>query len=166
MPRTGNDPLEGVDLSDPEAVKAAFARVEAENQQLRSRSRVGDVAAEIERVKELGFSDAPGFLATYRDILLSDDEEPAMVLFSHNEEGDRAPGTSEEKLTATQVAQRLIAALPTDDDGKVLFSGQALESGNDNPPPPDEGEERSVEERTRDAEEAIHGKVLSTAGKE
>lgn len=166
MGRVNTDPLAGVDLSDEEAVRAAFKQQAEENQRLRERSRSGEVDQEIERVKALGFENSPGFLAAYRDILLSDDEEPAMVLFSHDESGEQKPG-SKETLTATEVAKKLIDSLPTE-DGKVLLAQQHLSSGNDEPPPNvDENTEVPVEQRTAEVAASLGmGAHFSESGKE
>lgn len=158
--------LDGIDFSDPDKAKEAVGGILEENQRLRSHSQKGEITAKVDRLKEMGFAEMPGFLAEYRDILLSDDGEPAMVLLSHDDNDNETGRTT---LTATEIADRLIAAIPTDDKGKILFSGQGLDTGTTERPAETEAEAededtRSVEERTEAAGKALGVDV--GAGKE
>jgi hypothetical protein len=157
------DPLAGVELSDEGSVRGVVQRLLEDNQRLRSQTREKDIDQEIDRVKELGFAEEPGFLRVYRDIMLSDDGEPAAILLSHDENGNE---TGREKPTLTEVAKKLINALRTNDEGAVLLAQQHISSGDDTPPPAGDGDERSVEERTADAEEALYGKRPQKSGGE
>ena len=161
MGRIKSDPLEGLDFTNEDRVKEVVTTALQQAQDARKISRKGEIDAEIDRVKELGFADHPGFLRVYRDILESDDEQPALLFTSHDDQGREVGG--EQEKTASQVARLLIDALPTEEkDGQVriLLSAQHASSGNDDPPPPSD-EERSVEDRTADAETALYGKSSS-----
>lgn len=158
------NPLEGIDLSDPEAVKQAVAGIVEENATLKQGSRTADVDAEVQKLRdekgmteELGFT---GFLKTFREILLSDDGEPAQILLSHDDNGNEI---GKEQVTATEIAQKLVKALPSDTEGKLLFSGQNLAGGNDQKPDAQEApagggldnSPEAVAERTREQSAAI-----------
>lgn len=167
MGRVSTDPLEGLDFSDEEKVKEVVTNALQTAQDARKTSRVGEIDAEIERVKKLGFADHPGFLRVYRDILESDDEQPALLFTAHDDQG-QVVGSADQEKTASDIAKMLIDSLPTEEkDGqvRVLLSAQAASSGNDDPPPPGD-EDRSVEDRTADAETALYGKASSDNGKE
>lgn len=164
------DPLEGIDFSDQEAVKAAVAGIVEENSSLKRENSKSEVSAEIQRVRDLGFKEEAGFsgfLRQYEDILLSDDGEPAQILLSHDDSGNEI---SKKQVTASELVKSLINAVPTDKEGKILFSGQALDGGNDVPPPENDlkpGEldnsPEAVAERTREQSAAIGQPI---AGKE
>jgi hypothetical protein len=149
-----------VELSDENAVRDLVKRLAEDNQRLRSKTQESEISEEIERVKELGFAEEPGFLSVYRDILLSDDGEPAMILLSHDEGGKE---TKREQPTVTDIAKRLINALRTDDEsGKVLLAQQHVSSGTDDPPP-------ATEEKNDNSPEAVReraAKVGSAIGQE
>lgn len=163
--------LDGIDFSDPDKAKEAVSGILEENQRLRSKSQEGEITAKVDRLTEMGFAEMPGFLAAYRDILLSDDGEPVMVLLSHDDSGNE---TGRDTLTATELADQLISAIPTDKEGKVLLSGQGLDTGTTEPPPAEEevkpsedgiDTSKSVEERTAEAEEGL-GLKNGDTGKE
>jgi hypothetical protein len=168
MPVSKTDPLDGIDFSNEDAVRSVVSKLAEDNASLRSKSREQEISEEIDRVKGLGFEDAPGFLRVYQDILESDDGEPAMILLAHDDRG-REQGTS--RPTASDIAKSLIDALPTEEkDGelKVALSAQHLVSGNDDPPPAEEetGDTKPVEERTREAAQAIGQKMPGESGGE
>lgn len=153
---------DGLELSDEQ--RDALKPILEENQRLRSRSRESEIHQEIERVKGLGFAEEPGFLRAYRDILLSDDEEPAMVLLSHDESGHE---TDRKKVTASELAKNLINALRrTEDDSRILLAQQHVTSGNDDPPPKDDSEEAPLEQRVAESAAAIGQKMPERAGGE
>lgn len=163
MSRRKSDTLEGLDFSDEDAVREHVKGLLEENQQLKSENSESEVDAEVDRVDALfGEVEVPGFLRVYRDILLSDDDEPAAVLLSHDDSGNE---TKRESVTVSEVAKRLVDSLPTkkvDDKLVIELSGQALSSGNDvKPPAEEEDEQEDVETRTRNAEKAVFGKVKS-----
>ena len=150
MPGTTLDiaALDGVELSDDQ--KAAIQSVLDENASLKARTREQEAEARIDELKELGLSDRPGALKFYRQVFLSDDGGPAVVLLSDN-------GQEKERVTALEVLDKFIEGVKGS-DGKVNLSDQALASGNDDPPPADTGEEASVEDRVAEAREALYGK--------
>ena len=155
-----------MDLSNEEEVKEAFAKLASTNQSLRSRSRESEVGSRIEELKGLGFAEEPAFLRNVRDILLSDDDEPAVVLLERDEDGKETGSKS--SLTATDVVEKLVSSLRKDDEGKVLLAQQHTESGDETPPPSEEeNPEGDVEKRTAEVAEGL-GLEMSTSsnGKE
>lgn len=126
-----------VDFSDAEDAKAYAVELAEANKELGKSTTEGELETRIEELKELGFADMPGFLSTYRDIFLSDDGEAAMVLLSHDDDGNE---TGRKTLTGIELADKLIAAIPTDKEGKILLSGQHLDTGNSVKPPEDDVE--------------------------
>lgn len=158
------DTLEGIDFSNEEEAKAAVQRIVEENASLRRKDSAKELESKIEAIKGMGFADAPGFLAKCRDIYRSDDQRPAMVLFSYDDNGNEI---GKREITASELLDDLLSTIPKDDDGKVLLSQQHLTTGNDDPPPADDNDGKpSVEERTRAAAEAIGQQMPDSGGKE
>lgn len=170
------DPLEGLDLTDSDAVKQRIELLASDNAELRKTERSGEVGEKVEKLKAM-FSDEDqdrivGLVSTYRDILLSDDEQPAAVLLSHDDEGNV---TGKKQVTATEIADKLLASFPSEEkDGKmrIILSAQHSDDGNNEPPDNTEKDvtdnsPEAVEQRTREAAEAI-GKPLPSGdqGKE
>ncbi len=160
-----------VDFSDADDAKAYAVELADANKELGKTTTQGELETRIEELKEAGFEDMPGFLATYRDIYLSDDGEAAMVLLSHDDDGNE---TGRKSLTGIELADKLIAAIPTDKEGKILLSGQALDTGNHEPPPKEDVElsddeydndDEKVEERTQGVAKKL-GVDLGDKGKE
>lgn len=134
--------LEALNLSDEQ--KAAFQTILDENAALSASTREAEADRRIDELKELGFSEKPGFLKLYRDVKLSDDGGPAVVLLSDN--------GSKERLTALEILDKAIDALSV--EGKVLFSDQHLDPGHDDPKPK-HGEEIPLEERIAAAKKLL-----------
>lgn len=155
-----------VDFSNEEDAKLYAVELADQNAELSRSTTVADLEKRIDELKEIGFGEMPGFLAQYRDIVLSDDQEPAMVLFSHDDHGNQ---TKRESVTGRQLADKLIDSIPTDKDGKILFSGQALNTGTHEKPDETETEDEDtpekVEERTSKMADAL-GVEGMTNGKE
>lgn len=129
-----------VQLSDEQ--KVIFQNLMAANAEAAAKNREADVDARILEIEGYGFSDRPGFLKLYRNVALADDAMPAAVLLSDD-------GT-EETITALEILDRAVEAL-RGAEGTITFSDQHLESGNDEKPPVDGGETKSVEERVAEA---------------
>lgn len=148
MPLTYKD-LDRVDLSAiPEDQRNLFKKLIDEHVALSAKAREAEVDKRIAELEDLGLKDRPGALKLYRQIALSDDQGPAVVLLSDN-------GTQkEETLTACEILDRFIDACKGP-DGKVTLSDQAIVSGNDHKPPADAGEEKPLAERVREAREAL-----------
>jgi hypothetical protein len=154
------DPLEGVDLSDPEAVKARAEAIASEAAELRKASRSGEIGEKVEKLKAL-FSDDEEtqqkivpLVRVYRDILMSDDEQPAAVLLSHDDDGNV---TSKKQVTATEIADKIFAAMPSEEkDGKtrIMLAAQATDDGN-NEPPPQGDEDKDEETRTKEVADSL-----------
>lgn len=137
--------LDRLDLSDEQ--RAAFQSILEENAQLAAKTREADADARISELEEMGLKERPGFLKLYREVMLSDDGGPAVVVFSDGSE-------DKEKLTAVEILDRALDALK-DDEGKVALSDQALVSGNDTPPPTDASEELELDERVSEVKKAL-----------
>lgn len=123
MPATTQDVLDRLELSDE--AKAVLQKIADENRVLHTRlaetekeSRKALVAGRVKELEAKGFS--PGFLNEYERIALADDGQPAAVL--NLSEGGVARDVEH---TATQLAERLIAAMPFDESGKLALAGQA-----------------------------------------
>lgn len=133
--------LERLELSDE--TRAALSDILNENAELKARTRKSEVDARIDELKELGLNERPSALKLYREVMLSDDSGPAVVLLSED-------GKEKEKLTATSILDRFIEAIKGSDD-KVVLSDQALVTGDDTKPPADAGNEASLEDRVAKA---------------
>lgn len=149
--------LKSLKLSElPDDARAAIEALNAENQTLeqealknRREARKTEVENKVKKWgEELGLSTAPGFLKEVRRILLSDDGNVAGVLLADNE------NPSEEKVTSTQIVERLIAALPKDDEGKALLASQA-DLGSGDHERPAETDQAPLEERLKEARQAL-----------
>jgi hypothetical protein len=144
--------LDGVELSDlPEEARKSIQSVLDENARLHRSTRESEVSKRITELEAIGLKDRPGALKLYRDVMLSDDGGPAIVLFADDQDANK-----HERLTAVAVLDRFIDAL--NGDGGVQFSDQALQSGNDNPPPKNaDGEKAPLEERVEASKKALYG---------
>lgn len=143
MPRL-SEMLEGIELS--EEARAVIQKQEEELASLQRQQRETAIDVRIDELKELGFSEHPGFLKAVRDIYLSDDQGEAVLL---SEDGQSGTTT----LTASGIVDRVIASFPTK-DGKINFGDQIAESltGDNGKPPVDAtGENLSDEERAEAA---------------
>jgi hypothetical protein len=150
----GHVPLSAEELSQlnlseiPESQRAVFQKLLNENVTLSAQTREIEADQRIRELEGLGLRDRPGALKLYRQVMLSDDSGPAVVLLSDN-------GQNERTLTAREILDQFIDAVKGA-DGKVLLSDQAIASGNDDRPAatPD-GERKSLEERLAEAREAL-----------
>ena len=140
-----SEELDRLDLSDEQ--RAVFQSILEENAQLSAKTREADADARISELEEMGLKERPGFLKLYREVMLSDDGGPAVVVFSDGSE-------EKEKLTAVEILDRALDALK-DDEGQVALSDQALVSGNDNPPPADASEELALDDRVSEVKKAL-----------
>jgi hypothetical protein len=151
--------LEGVELSDE--ARARVQSIIKENENLRRSTRTSKVderVAELSNLEGLMLSERPGALKLYRDVMLSDDGGAAAVLFSDGDE------SKQERLTAIEILDRFIDALKA--DGGVVFSDQALQSGNDKKPPATpEGERAPLDERFESAKTALYGSGKRRTGR-
>ena len=143
MPTMTREELDRLDLSDEQ--RAAFQTILEENVELSAKAREASADERISELEEMGFKEKPGFLKFYREVMLSDDSGPAVVLLSDSEQ--------KESMTALEILDRAIESLST--DGKIILSDQALVSGNDDPPPADASEEVSLEDRVAGVKEAL-----------
>lgn len=157
-----SDRLNGLNLSDlPENVRVVVEALDKENETLsdenrglRASTRTGDVEKKIEEWSEAGLKPYPGFLKTARQIMLSDDGNVAALLLSDD-------GKSKEKVTATDIVERLINSFPKTDEGKLELSQQA-DLGSGDHTPPSEDNVVPFEDRLKEAREAL-GKPAAEA---
>lgn len=150
--------LEGLELSDE--ARGVFESLMAENESLLTEKRKGRIDEKIESLKELGLDKHPGFLKEVRDIYLSDDGGPAMVL---NLSDDKGNSTGEVEQTASDIVDRLIAALPRDKDQKILLSDQHhFDEGTHLPPAEDN--EPSHDEKVKQWKTALFPEVNRRKG--
>ena len=125
-------------------------QLEEENLRLQREARRNSVEQRVKELGELGLSQHPGLLKEVRNIMLSDDGQPALML---SEDGNGASPTSQ---TATQIVERIIEAMPKK-EGKIALSEQAFTATPDDaasqgrPPVDASDENKSVEDRTNDA---------------
>lgn len=92
-----------------------LAARDAEIEKLRSEVHANKVDNSIEELKALGFSEFPGFLKTVRDIYLADAKEASVITLSEDD------GSTTE-LTASEIVNKLIQSLPTEELFKHSFS--------------------------------------------
>jgi hypothetical protein len=122
-----------------------MAQIEKENRELKEADRRKTVESRVKEIGEMGLSEHPGLLKEIRNIMLSDDGQPALML---SEEGR---GEDAQELTATAVVERVIQAMPTK-DGRIALSEQAFsptqEAGGR--PPEDASGEKPVDVRTEE----------------
>lgn len=142
--------LAALDLSDD--ARAAIQTVLDENARLSAATREAEANRRVDELKELGLAERPGALVFYRDVYLSDDGGPAVVLSDSN-------GAEKSRLSALEILDRFIEAIKGA-DSKVNLSDQALVSGNDvKPPEKAETEtETPLEERVATAKSDLYGK--------
>lgn len=156
------DALNGLNLSElsdearaaVEALVNKNTELETENRDLSRTSRQAQVENKVKELGELGLSEWPGFLKTVRQILLSDDGATAALLLSDD-------GKTEEKVTATEIVEKLIAAMPKSEEGKLELSGQAS-LGNGDHTPPAEDNVIPFEDRYKEARQALGKPVEAT----
>lgn len=155
-----------VNFSDPADAEKYATELSDQNRELSRVTNKAGLEKRIGELKEMGFAEMPGFLAQYRDIFLSDDSEVAMVLLSHDDNDNE---TNRKSVTGIELADQLIASIPTDKEGKILFSGQALDTGTNEAPAETDDEEKDtpekVEERTAAMADSL-GVEGMTSGKE
>lgn len=141
-----------VDFSDPKDAEEYAIELSEENQTLRKSTTDTDLEKRIEELKGVGFSEMPGALSFYRDVFLSDDSETAMVLLSHDDNGNE---TGRKSLTGTELLDGFIASIPTDKEGKILLSGQALDAGTTEAPAETDDEEEDTEEKVEERTQGV-----------
>jgi hypothetical protein len=150
-----SDALNGLNLSAlSDDDRAAVEAVINKNRELERETRKAKVEETVNKWgDELGLSAMPGFLKTARQILLSDDGNVAALLLSDD-------GKAEEKVTATDIVTRLIESLPKTEAGKIELAAQ-VDLGSGDHERPSEDDERPLEERLREARQAL-GKPVET----
>ncbi len=128
MPPTIKEVIGRLDLSDE--AKSVFERLATENEQTKALlseatkvAKKDRVTAKVKELQDAGFPS--GFCASYETIALSDDGQVATVL--HLSDGGTMIPVEQ---TATQIADRLVAALPKDESGKLALAdrGNLLEN--------------------------------------
>lgn len=155
--------IDKMDLSDEVKAtlkkehQAEFDKIQAENDALKRNGRKSSVESEITALSDAGFKDQPGLLKFCRQVFLSDDEEPGIVLLSDDDlglTGDQATGNRGQKeMTTAETLRQFISLLPKKDD-KFHFSDQAtlVEDGT---PPPSGDEKDEKEKKTEDSKKRL-----------
>lgn len=121
--------------------EAKFTEQTSEIEKLRKQLHEKEVSERIEGLKKVGLADYSGLLAEIRSIMLADSGREVLTLSEEVSTGE----TVDRKLTASDIVNRIIDALPKDESGKYL-SDQALLS-EDHGAPASKVDEESVEER-------------------
>lgn len=133
--------LDALGLNDEQ--RAAFLKLHNENTTLAASNKEADAAKRIKELEDLGFSDRPGALKLYRQVFLSDDGGPAIVLLS--DDGSEA----KEKKSALEILDAFINA-QIGSTGKVEFSDQHVQQPGDVKPPINH-EKPPLDQRVKDA---------------
>ena len=154
--KEGNMPLsreelEALNLADmPEAQRVAFQKLIDENSGLAASSKTAQADKRVTELEKLGLKDKPGALKLYRDVMLSDDGGPAVVVLSDD-------GREKKSLTALNILDQFIEAIKGA-DSKVHLSDQAtLVPDDTKPPETPEGEKKPFTERLEQAKNALAG---------
>lgn len=151
--------LDSLDLSD-DVKNAIRSEHEAEVQtssaelaQLRAQTRRENVEREVEDLKALGLSE-PGLLKFVRRVLLSDDQEPGLVLLSDNEmqlSGEQATGASNrEEISVAGALRKFIELIPRSQEGRISLSDLVTDTNGDDRPgdgEPDDPAAKSAQAR-------------------
>jgi hypothetical protein len=84
----------------------------------RKQRKEDGVTDRLTKLSEMGFKDCPGFLRVIEDVLRSDDGQVAIKLNLSEEHRS-------EHQTVTQIVDRIVAALPKDDEGTLALAQKA-----------------------------------------
>lgn len=137
-----------VKLSEAVSEKEAYATKVAE---LQAKDREKNIDEYIDGLKDVGFSEAPGFLKEVREILVADTGDGS---FNFSENGEDV------SLTATEIVKRVVEALPKNEEGQYSLSEQAhLTPGEKKPPANTENENKPVEDRVAEASAWLTGQT-------
>lgn len=144
------DTLDSLDLADDVKARirqeheADISGTTTELSTLRAKAKRKSVDDDIDDLKKLGFSEAPGLLAFVRRVYLSDDSEPGLVLLSDKEmelSGDDATGASaKEEISVAGAVRKFIELLPKKDE-KISLSDQVLLTDSGDKPADDDVED-------------------------
>lgn len=145
------DPQVTVQLSE---AQSTISRQQDQINTLSERLKASWVKGRMEELKKMGFSEYPGFLTKVESIYLSDDGAEALLL---SEETDGK--TVQSTLTATQIVDSLIDAMPKDDEGRLKLSEQATLLPGDKKPEADTSKEVPHEDKVAEAAAWLGGVV-------
>ena len=150
MPLTREE-LEQLNLSDmAEGPRAAFQKLLDENSTLAASTREKDADQRVGELEDLGLKGYPGALKLYRQVMLSDDGGPAVVLLSDD-------GRKKSTKTALEILDDFIEAIKGA-EGRVHLSDQAdLVPDDQKPPNTPENETKPLDERLAEAKSALAG---------
>jgi hypothetical protein len=120
--------------------------LKSERDTLKATSRKSEIDGEVETLKSLGFSEAPGLLKFYRRCLLSpDSEEPGAVLLSDTElglTGEEATGaTGREEMSVAGALRKFVELMPRNNEGMLNLSDMHLTDDHGRPEDGGEGGE-------------------------
>lgn len=157
-PAPNHDEGGEVHMDETEKLKLELSELktraeEAENRakEAERKSRQADVEKRVIELSEAGLKAFPGFLKEARQVMLSDDGGPAVLMLSEKE------GETPKEMSATQIVESLIDSLPKKDDGVTFdLSEQALiETDTGKPEVGDNDSEDPLEERLKKAQEFL-----------
>lgn len=121
---TMTEAVDRLQLSDEQ--KAVFDTLLSQSQRLESqlkevtkKSREDAIKSRVKALQEAGHT--PGFCRTYEEIALGDEGGTAALNLSDSD----GNSTGSREYTVTEIADRLIAALPVDKSGKLAFAEKA-----------------------------------------
>jgi hypothetical protein len=125
--------------------------LKSERDTLKATSRRQDIDGEVEALKSIGFSEAPGLLKFYRRALMSpDSEEPGAVLLSDTElglSGEEATGaTGREEMSVAGALRKFVELMPRNNEGKLQLSDMSLTDDHGRPEDGGEGGTETSEE--------------------
>lgn len=143
-----------LELSDD--AKELFEQQKDEIAKLRTQVQSNEVRDYVEGLKKIGFDQFPGVLKEVRQIMMSDDGGPALLLSEEE-------GKAKVEQTSSQIVRRIIDAFPLK-DGKLEFAEQATFVPNDEKPDEDASKELSQDEKTALAEKFLEITNTSKGG--
>ncbi len=146
---------------DPQEMAAELERLREQNSALMAERRRDEVIDKVTSLSE-DWGDHPNFLGTVRDILLSDDGGTALLLSEYDDAG-AATSSDPKKMTATEIVDRLIGAMPKP---QVHLSEQAHQTTTAKPKVDATDEVIPHEDQVAAAREWLAGKPLDELKKE
>lgn len=142
--------LNGLNLADlPDDARTAIEALQNRNAELEKDQREAAVETLIGEYQEMGLSEYPGFLKEVRRALKSDDGSVAGILLADDDH------PSQEKVTLSQVIDRLVKALPKNDEGKIELSQQIEVTADHRRPPVTTDDDTPFEDRKKAAMEEL-----------
>lgn len=127
--------------------------------ELRAEKREGKAKEVVQKAKSLGLN-TPGFAKALRNVVKSDDGGAALEFAEFDDSGKKV--TAGQRMTATEIVETLLDALPRDKEGRLTLSDQVREDPDDEKPPEEredaegEKEKGTPEERAAKLEDELN----------